>query len=177
MGRFVCLVVAVFHLGAISGMASSQSLEEIKLQKRIGIGMSAGGPLAVMGLQVDVNLTERFSLSGGLGTGLQYSTLMIEGKYYLLGKSVSPYFGLGVARWWTSGTDATSVGPSLLMDNFLEPGTNLNHGFSVFSFYPAFGVQYLHSSGFALSAEFEYLFKLVNFANGTYAGLAAHWYF
>jgi hypothetical protein len=176
--RTICVLLASLHLFAVTSFAATTgSLEELKLQKRFGVGVSVGGPLAIMGISVDVNLTDQFSVTGGYGTGLEYSTLMLEGKYYLLGKSVSPYFGLGLARWWTSGTNATSVGPGLLMNNFLDAGTNLNHGFSVFSVYPAFGVQYLHPSGFALSAEFEYLFKLIDFANGAYAGLSAHWYF
>jgi asparagine synthetase B (glutamine-hydrolysing) len=37
-------------------------------------------------------------MSGGIGTGLDYSTFAVKGKYYLLGDSVSPYFGLGMSR-------------------------------------------------------------------------------
>ena len=68
------------------------------------------------------------------------------------------------------------VSPSLLRNEFLSGRTNHDKGFSVYMMSPAVGVQFMHPSGFALSAEVQYLFKLFNFANGTYAGFGVHWY-
>src|SRR4051812_39090628 len=75
---------------AKSTAAAEVTLSELKMQKRFGVGMSAGGPLSVLGLLVDVNLTEVFSIGLGVGTGLDYSTSMIEARYFLPGKWVSP---------------------------------------------------------------------------------------
>jgi hypothetical protein len=147
------------------------------MSHRFGIGVTAGGALAVLGGVADVNITENFSLGVGFGTGLDYSTCMVQGRYFLLGEWVSPYVGLSFARWWSDGTAATSVGPGILANRFLGPGYDLTQGFSVFLLAPALGVQFMHPMGFAISAEIQYLFRMVDFANGTYAGLSAHWYF
>src|SRR4051812_49308480 len=71
------------------------SLEDLKMRKRFGLGMSAAGPLSMVGIEADVNITEDFSVSGGIGTGIDYSTFMVKGRYFLLGEWVSPYIGGG----------------------------------------------------------------------------------
>ncbi len=167
-----------FSVGAApqeNGAASS--LQQMKLAKRFGVGVSAGGPLAIFGVEADVNVTEELSITGGLGTGLNYSTFMLKGRYFLMGDWVSPYLGMAIARWWTDGTTATSIGPSVLTSQFLGAGYDYTKGFSVFLLSPAVGVQFMHPMGFAINAELQYLFRLFDFSNGTYAGLSAHWYF
>ncbi len=151
------------------------TLEDLKMDKRFGIGIEVGGPMAIMGIDIDVNVTEQFSLSAGLGTGMDYSTIGLKARYFLPGKTVSPYIGAGFAHWWSQGTNDTSPGPGILQ-RFLV-GDDPRQGFSLFIVYPTFGVQFLHASGFEVSAEVEYLFKLFDMANGPYAGLGVHWYF
>jgi hypothetical protein len=160
-----------------SGTGAHAQLDDLKMQKRFGIGFSAAGPLAVLGLEVDFNITETFSVSGGLGTGLDYSTMMVKGRYFLPGKWVSPYIAAGFARWWTSGTKEKSVSPSVLANRFLSPADDLTKGFNVWMVYPALGVQFMHPLGISFFAEAQYLFRLFSMSNGTYAGLGMHWYF
>ena len=154
-----------------------RELEELKMEHRFGIGVSAGGPLAVLGLEADVNINSQLSVSGGLGTGLDYSTFMVKARYFLPGKWVSPYAAFAVARWWTDATRDRNIGPSVLLNKFLAPEYNPTDGFSVFLFSPSIGVQIMHPMGVAFFAELQYLFKFFSLANGTYAGLGAHWYF
>jgi hypothetical protein len=161
---------------SVSLAAAGETMEETKMRKRFGFGVSGGGPLSALGVEVDVSLTPDWSISGGLGTGLDYSTLMVKAKYYLLGDSVSPYFAAGFARWWTNGTKEKNISPSVLVNKFLTT-RDYSDGFSVWLVYPALGVQFIHTMGFSLYAEVQYLFKLFNFANGTYAGMGAYWYF
>lgn len=170
-------VLAMGLVGLLMPVLGLADLAEIRMEKRFGVGLGAAGPLSVLGVEGDVNLTEVFSVAGGIGTGLDYSTFMAKGRYFLLGKSVTPYFGAGIARWWTMGTKETKLKPSVLANKFLSPADDPSQGFSIFLFYPLVGVQFLHPSGFSVSAELQYLFKLMNFANGTYAGLGVHWYF
>jgi len=172
LGLLLCLLAA-----PVFAATSSLTLDELKMQKRFGIGLAAGGGLAVMGLEVDFNLTETFSMTGGIGTGVDYSTFNVKARYYMPGKWVSPYIGAGFARWWSGGTDAKQIGPSVLANKFIDPGQDLRQGFSVFILYPTLGVQFMHAMGFSVSGEVMYLFKVPDFANGTYAGLSAHWYF
>ncbi len=169
-------IFTLFCLASTLLLATTEKLEEIKMKKRFGVGLSAAGPLSVLGLEADINLTESISISAGLGTGMDYSTMMIKGKYYLLGDQVSPYFAAGIARWWTDGTNEKNIGPSVLANKFLEQA-DYSKGFNVWMFYPAVGVQFIHPLGFSIYAEAQYLFKMFNFANGTYAGLGVYWYF
>jgi hypothetical protein len=167
----------VLSLGCFSLPSEGATLEALKMSRRFGLGLSAGGPLSVLGMEVDINVREDISVSLGLGTGLDYSSFMVKARYYLLGEWVSPYLGMALARWWTSGTTSTTVTPSVLTSRFLPGGYDYTQGFSVFFMAPAIGVQFMHPMGFAVSIELQYFFKLVDFANGTFAGIAAHWYF
>ena len=167
------LIATFFLVGA--AMAES-GVDELKMKKRVGLGVVAAGPFSVFGLELDINVTEEFSIGGGLGTGLDYSTFVLKGKYYLLGERFSPYVGGGLARWWTDGTSETNVSPSVLKNKFLS-SSDLRDGFNIWLLYPALGIQYLHPMGFALYAEVQALFKLPSLANGTYAGLGALLYF
>ena len=160
-----------------SDFESFSNVDELKMQKRFGIGLSAAGPLAVMGIEADVNFTADFSISGGLGTGLDYSTFMVKGRYFLPGSWVSPYVAAGVARWWTDGTKETSVGPSVLRNKFLDAGYDATNGFDVWILYPALGVQWMLPVGAAFFIEAQYLFRAFTFSSGTYAGAGMHWYF
>lgn len=168
------IMMIILFVGAVQGAVS---LEELRMLKRFGVGISAAGPLSVIGMEFDVNVSESFSIGGGIGSGLDYSSMMVKGRYFLLGQSVSPYIGAGLARWWTSGTKEKNLKPSVLPNRFLSPNQDLTKGFDIFMMYPVFGVQFLHQVGFSVSAELQYLFKLVSFSNGTYAGLSMHWYF
>ena len=161
----------------ISWANPSERLEQLKMTHRFGIGLSGGGALAVMGIEGDVNVTENFSISGGLGTGIDFSTVMLKGRWFLMGEWVSPYLGLGISRWWTDGTTSKDIGPSVLRNKFLSGMSDYSQGFSVWILSPTLGVQFMHPQGFAISAEIQYLFKMLNFSNGTYAGLGVHWYF
>jgi hypothetical protein len=177
MGHKVKLFIVFMGFLALSqaGFAEGR-FEELKMKKRFGIGVAAAGPLAVLGLEVDVSVTEKLSISSGLGTGLDYSSFTLKGKYFLLGEKVSPYLGGGVARWWTDGTRETNIGPSILKNKFLS-GSSFADGFNVWMLYPAIGVQYMHPMGISFYAELQALFKLPTLANGTYAGVGALVYF
>ncbi len=167
----------VFAATQESQTSSFQNVEELKSKRRFGIGASGGGPLSILGLEADANLTPDISLSMGLGTGMDYSTFMVKARFFLTGEWVSPYAAFGIARWWTSGTSAQKIGPSVLTNKFLGGDTDYNKGFNVWMFYPAVGVQFMHALGFSFFAEAQYLFRFFNLSNGTYAGLGMHWYF
>ena len=154
----------------------SISLRDMRMKKRIGIGFSAAGPLSVMGVEVDVNLTESLSVSMGFGTGVDYSTLMVKGRYFLIQEWISPYLALGFARWWSDGTAKNIISPSFLQENFLK-GKNLTEGFAVDMIFPAVGAEFMHPLGVGFFAELQYFISLRDFKTGVYGGMGAHWYF
>lgn len=160
----------------LSTVGNASFLEDFKNERRFGAGVGAGGPLSALGLEIEFNLEPKISLVGGLGTGGSYSTLAAKGRYFLLGDQVSPYFLVGIARWWSAGTMEREIGPSVLKNVFLQ-GADPRNGFSVWTLYPGIGVQFIHDSGFSVYLEAHYLFKIPNFANGTYAGMGVSWFF
>lgn len=172
---FLGIVLVVAALAPSMGVAQ-ETTEGLRLRKRVGVGVSLAGPLSVMGIETEINLTEQISLGAGLGTGLDYSTFTLRGKYFLIGERFSPYLGAGIARWWTDGTRETVLSPSLLQNKLLSGHTS-GQGFDVWMLYPALGLQYLHPMGIAIYAELQAFFKLPSLANGTYAGLGALFYF
>lgn len=157
-------------------MKAAVEVGELKLKKRVGLGLTAAGPLSVIGLELEINLTEEVTAGIGLGTGLDYSSFALKGKYFLLGDRVSPYVGGGIARWWTDGTSESNVGPSILKNKFLS-GSDYSNGFDIWMLYPCVGIQYMNPTGFGIYAEIQALFKLPSLANGTYAGAGALIYF
>lgn len=164
-------------IGVSSPVPGGEQLEKLKMQRRFGLGLGIGGPLATMGVVADFNILPEFSVLGGLGTGMDYASFQIEGRYFLMGEWVSPYVGLSFARWWTSSTRETNLSPSILKNVFLAGQTDFTHGFSVYFLAPAIGVQFMHPLGFAVSFELEYLFELFSLRNGTYGAINGLWYF
>jgi hypothetical protein len=151
-------------------------LDDFKNERRFGAGVGVGGPLSALGLEIEFNIKPEISIAGGLGTGGDYSSLAVKGKYFLLGDQVSPYFLFGLSRWWSQGTTQSDIGPAVLKNIFLE-GADPRNGFSIWTMYPGVGVQFIHDSGFSLYLEAHYFFKIPNFANGTYAGMGVSWFF
>ncbi len=174
---FLALFFCCLSEAAVPQNVQNISLEELRMEKRFGFGFSAAGPLSLLGIEFDFNVTPEVSIGGGMGTGLDYSTMMVKGRYFLLGKTVSPYIGVGLARWWSQGTNEKNLSPSILQKKFLKPGSDLSDGFNVFLVYPVIGVQLMQPNGLSVFAEVQYLIKLLTLANGAYAGLGMHWYF
>lgn len=158
----------------VTGPAAS--LEDQKMKHRFGIGLAGGGSLAILGLESDINLLPEWSVSVGLGTGIDYSSFSLRTKLYLMGEWVSPYVGAGVARWWSDGTNVTRFSPSMLHNQFLD-GANPSDGFNVWLVYPVAGVQFMTQWGFAVYAEYQYFFRLFTLASASYGGAGFHWYF
>jgi len=168
--------VLTLFLLLLTGTCQAGFLDDFKTERRFGAGVGVGGPLSSLGLEIEFNIKPEISVTGGLGTGMDYSTLAVKGRYFLLGDQVSPYFLFGLARWWSQGTTQSDIGPAVLKNIFLD-GADPRNGFSVWTIYPGIGVQFIHDSGFSVYLEAHYLFKILNFANGTYAGMGVSWFF
>lgn len=165
------------NVGDSASVERYQGVEDLKEKKRFGIGVSGGGLLSMLGVEADINLSPAVSFSLGIGTGLDYNTMMAKLRFFLPGQWVSPYLGVGVGRWWTEGTRETNVGPSLLANQFLGGNTNLSQGFDIWVASPSLGVQFMHPMGIGFFAELQQIFRIPSLANGTYGGMGIHWYF
>lgn len=175
--KILSIFLLLFSGAYLSAAPGSVELETLKLDKRFGIGIAAAGGYSILGIEADVNLTENLSVSGGVGTGIDYSTMAVKIRHFLLGKWVSPYAAVGLARWWTDSTKQTNISPSVLATKFLPENYDLSKGFDVWLMTPALGVQFMHPMGLAFNLEVQYLFRLFSMSGGAYAGMGVHWYF
>ena len=64
----ICISAVSFAAVERSDTHYYRELEDLKMEHRFGMGISAGGPLAVLGIEGDVNINSELSISGGLGT-------------------------------------------------------------------------------------------------------------
>jgi hypothetical protein len=168
----ICFLPAILFAAT-----TSTSIEALKMDKRFGIGIGAGGASGVLGLEIDINLDENVSLTGGWGSGIDYSTVSLKGRYFFPGRSVSPYVGGGLARWWADSVASKDLNPGMIARHFLPDDFEPGKGFNLLLLYPVLGMQYVHPMGIEFSAELMYFFKMLNFANNAYAGFGVHWYF
>lgn len=162
------------HRGSSSEATSLGALRE---EKRFGVGVTAGGPLGVFGLQADVHVNDWLSVNVGYGTGIEFTTWNFAARAILPGQWVAPWFGLGLARWWTDGTPERRPGPSLLADRLLSKTEDPTKGFSAYLLYPAIGVDWALPSGLTFTLELDSLFRLFSMRQAFYGGAAARWYF
>lgn len=154
-----------------------EGIEQIREEKRFGIGASVGGALGVFGFEADVNVNDWLSLTGGYGAGIDFSSWTVKARALLPGAWVAPYAALGVGRWWTSGTGEARPGPAFLSAKLLAPDENAAKGFDVVFLYPAVGVQWMLPSAFAFYAEMQGLVRLFSLRHAFYVGGGAHMYF
>ena len=166
MLRLFILLMAVCSLAR----GAPTRLEELKISRRFGIGAAAAGAHGVMGIEVDVNLTPEVSLGAGVGTGIDYKSMMAKLRYFLPGEWVSPYVAFGAARWWSEGNvDSLRLYPTFLRR--MAPSA-----LDTLILFPAFGVQFMQFSGVSFFAELQYLVHVFSLDHGSYAGLGMHWY-
>lgn len=154
-----------------------EGIEQIREERRFGVGASIGGGLGVFGFEADVNINDWLSITGGYGAGIDFSSWTVKARALLPGAWVAPYAAFGVGRWWTSATGESRPGPGLLADRLLGPGEDAANGFDAYLAYPAVGVQWMLPSAFAFYAEMQCLFRLFTLRHAFYLGAGAHMYF
>lgn len=160
-----------------NGGARPEGIAQIREERRFGVGASLGGGLGVVGFEVDVNINDWLSLTGGYGAGIEFHSWTVKARALLPGAWVAPYAAFGVGRWWAGPTGESRPGPGLLAGRLLAPGEDAAQGFDVVLVYPAVGVQWMLPSAFSFYAEMQCLFRMFSLRNAFYLGAGAHMYF
>ena len=163
--------------GGLSVNSAPPGIQQIREEHRFGVGASIGGGLGVFGFEVDVNVNDWLSLTGGYGAGIDFSSWTVKARALLPGAWVAPYAALGVSRWWSGATGESRPGPGLLASDLLAPDEDAAKGFNAFLLYPAVGVQFMQRTGFSFYAEMQCLLRIASFRHAFYAGAGAHMYF
>jgi hypothetical protein len=136
----------------VSDGSSFTSADGISLrrERKVAVGVSVAGPLAVLGGNLELNFDPQWGIMGGFGTGFSYQTWTFQVKRVLAGEYLLPYLAGGIARWYTTtpsnGRISDNVQPSYLQ-RFLSDSEKESGQFSKILLYPAFGLQYMQLSG------------------------------
>jgi hypothetical protein len=118
--------------------------------RRAGIGASAAGPLGALGVNLELNFTDRWGMGAGFGGSTNYQAYTFQVKHVLAGEWLLPYLSFGYSRWYTTGKSRGSIretSPIFLGERFLSDREKMLGEFSTHLIYPSFGLQYVQLSG------------------------------
>ncbi len=149
-------------------------------ERVFGVGFVGAGAYGIFAGEMDVAVSDNFSVGLGLGTGMSYSTWGLYGRYYLKQGELNSFFQFGYANWYMGKAPSSpeDLAPGYLASRFfLDQQGNLPETLRVHLAYPAIGVLYQHSSGLAMTGQLQYLINLQDFFGGLAGALGFHYYF
>lgn len=164
-------------------MSSSSGLD-LRRNRKMGIGIAGAGVWGSLGTQLELNLSSRLSLAGGVGLGEGYKSFALQLRKYLSGESFLPYIAGGFARWYTTGkgmTQTEHTNPSLLAERFLSSHEKNTGQFSELFLFPTVGIQYFQLRGdwmgSSLFAELNLLIDIDDLVVGPTGSLGYTYFF
>jgi hypothetical protein len=81
---------------------------EMKLYKKLGLGVTLGGSTGVLGINGEINLDRTEAAVIGLGAGPSYGSFSVGWKHNFEAQYFSPYTKVGYSKWFSSaGKNAT----------------------------------------------------------------------
>lgn len=172
--------------GAASRLKQSSTYSSgsgLKATKKIGISATFAGPVGLFGTNLDINFTEDFALSLGVGLSQGFNSFNVHMKRTLGGESFQPYFAAGYSRWSARGNEGSveQTTPGVLADKFLSDREKRTGEFVENIIYPGLGLQYLTLDGdwqgLGVFAELQVLLDLDDIAVGTTASVGSIYYF
>lgn len=134
------------------------SVEAMRSDRRVGVGVETFGRLGAIGLNVELNYGPSDSATAGIGGGPGYSSVSLGGKHVFGGARFSPYATLSFTRWSAgSGGRLDGTTPAYLEGRFLTDQEKESGRFAKNFLVPGIGAQFNQlegpSAGAALFAE------------------------
>jgi hypothetical protein len=163
-------------------LKQSETSDEFRTLRRVGIGTSIGGTHGIWGLNLDLNFTEETTFGLGYGLGSPFRAFSMYIRRYMGTKTFSPYFAGGYARWTSAGeTPVTSSTPNLLADRFLTDEQKKSGKFAKNFLYPALGIQYNQLdgdwAGLSFALELDFMVDFENLVTGSTGGINCTYFF
>ncbi|MCB0351335.1 MAG: hypothetical protein KDD38_09145 [Bdellovibrionales bacterium] len=171
------------------GSSSRQSLnsfsgsEALKAVKKIGIQTTLAGATGLAGLNLDINFTQDFAFSMGVGISRGFQAFNAHIKRSLGSGNVAPYFVGGYSRWYSVGAEerVERTSPPLLANKFLTAKERATGIFAKDIIYPGLGLQYLitdgEMQGLGFFAEVMMLVDVNDLLAGGTGGIGSIYYF
>ncbi|MGE3975693.1 MAG: hypothetical protein AB7F59_14295 [Bdellovibrionales bacterium] len=155
----------------------------LRKTRRVGVGVSGAGPLGLAGANLELNITPKWSLMAGYGTGVHYQSYTFQAKRVLAGEYLLPYMAAGVSRWYTTAPGhgkIDNIQPAFL-DRFMSADEKASGEFSELLLYPAFGLQYVQLdgswAGYSMFVEVLLLLDIEEFETAPTATVGFLYYF
>ena len=158
------------------------SIEAMRMDRRLGVGVETFGRLGMIGFDTEINLMADDSATAGLGGGPGYNALSLGWKHIFGGARLAPYAGFSLAHWASTGKGKIEgTMPGFLEDKFLTDREISSGHFSKNFLIPSLGLQMTQlsgpSAGGALFAEVLFLFDASTMDQVPTGALGALYYF
>ncbi|WP_413582962.1 hypothetical protein [Bdellovibrio sp. HCB288] len=128
------------------GMTYSSTLS-MRQSRKVGLGMSVGGQLGLVGITGEFNFEDENSVVAGFGTGPGYNSIQFSWKHAFEGDYIAPYYTAGYSRWYNSMGNSTSWKESGILDRVLTDDEKRSGQFGTDFLNGSFGLQYNQLSG------------------------------
>ncbi|WP_413585757.1 hypothetical protein [Bdellovibrio sp. HCB274] len=128
------------------GMTYSSTLG-MRQDRKVGLGMSVGGQLGLVGITGEFNFEDENSVVAGFGTGPGYNSIQFSWKHAFEGDYIAPYYTAGYSRWYNSMGNSTSWKESGILDRVLTDEEKRTGQFGTDFLNASFGLQYNQLSG------------------------------
>ncbi len=160
------------------------STYSMRSDRRVGVGLQAGGQLGLFGVNAELNFALDDSALLGFGGGPKYSSFEMGWRHVFAGRALAPYVGAAYTRWYNSSNTSGSISdttPNFLGQKFLNSDEAYSGKFGVNLLVPSAGIQYNLLSGdyvgTSLYAEVMMLLSVDNFQNVITGAFGATYYF
>jgi len=151
-------------------LPSMSSGDQLRQKRKVGVGLTAGGPLGFAGANLEFNVFPDVSVLGGFGMAPEYRAFNFQWKMMLGSGATAPYFSAGYARWFTTGDQAelSSTTPNFVYERFLTDAEKKRGQFGKNIIFPTLGLQYTQLRGdwmgLSVFVEVVGLLNIDNFA-------------
>jgi hypothetical protein len=128
------------------GMTYSSTLN-MREARKVGVGMSVGGQLGLVGIATEFNFEDENSVVAGFGTGPGYNSIQFAWKHAFDGDYIAPYYTAGYSRWYNSMGNSGSWKESGILDRVLTAEEKKSGRFGTDFLNASLGLQYNQLSG------------------------------
>lgn len=120
---------------------------KMREDRKVGAGLSTGGALGVVGVNVEFNFEDADGALGGFGTGPGYNSFQLAWKHAFDGDYLAPYTTVGYSRWYNSKGGSSDYKKSDILNRVLTANEKKDGRFGTDFVNASLGLQYNQLSG------------------------------
>jgi hypothetical protein len=180
--KHILLILLVSFTAEANISTTNLSANELRFQRKIGLGGQLLGSSGAVGAIIDMNFHPRWGLNIGYGQAADFQSFQVEYKHILYGERILSYGVLGVTRWFGENDDSIeSTNPGFLAEKLMSAKDRREGEINENLMYPGVGVQYINTSGawtgFSLFGQVILLIDIQDFVFVPTLGIGSIYYF